>query len=63
MNAKDTAAVNVTRAVTLVPHMPPDLTRWRAGLSNMAFGVELARCGKFFMVMLLAQTNQLLQSR
>jgi hypothetical protein len=51
MNAKDTTAVNVTRAVTLVPHMFADLTRWRA------------RCGKFFMVMLLAQTNQLLQSR
>ena len=37
MKAKDTAAVSVTRAVTLVPHMPADLTRWRAGLSNMTF--------------------------
>jgi len=36
MNAKDTAAVSMTRAVTLVSHMPADLTR-RAGLSNMAF--------------------------
>ena len=53
MNAKDTAAVSVTRAVTLVTHMP-DLTRRRAGPSNMAFGVEFARCRKFLMVMLLA---------
>jgi len=52
MNAKDTAAVSVTRAVTLVAHMPADLTRRRPGLSNMAFGVEFARCGKFFVVML-----------
>jgi hypothetical protein len=52
MNAKDTAAVSVTRAVTLVPHMPADLTRRRAGLSNMAFGGEFARRGKFLMVML-----------
>jgi hypothetical protein len=51
MNAKDTAA-SVTRAVTLVAHMPADLTRLRPGLSNMAFGVEFARCGKFFVDML-----------
>jgi hypothetical protein len=54
MNAKDTAAVSVTRAVTLVPHMPADLTRHRSGLSNMAFGVEFARYGKFLAVMLPA---------
>jgi hypothetical protein len=53
MNAKDTAVVSATRAVTLVRHMP-DLARWRAGLSNLAFGVEFARCIKFSMVMLLA---------
>jgi hypothetical protein len=42
MNAKDTATVSVTRAVTLVAHMPADLTRRRLGLSNMAFGRESA---------------------
>ena len=51
MNAKDTAAVSVTRAVTLVTHMP-DLTRRRSWLSNRAFGVEFARGEKFLMVML-----------
>ena len=52
INAKDATAVSVTRAVTLAPHRPADLTRRRSWLSNRAFGVEFARGEEFFMVML-----------